>query len=344
VLDHRGTSDVVIRHEVELGVPHLGPHALGESQMLKLLGYLRWESFQRLAGVPISRVVDGQGRRLYATFYHVDIEFPPSAPPHAFRENDRVVWLGDLSAYGRNILDGHFALYRTDDRRAEGWGVPREASRLAFLEAGIPVIRLSNIFITQESGPHALKVGQPANADLSRIRATVKLPDGHARNKQAREKGRFFEPPDGARPYPAAGVTFDHPIDPDRDVNAAGLVYFGNFPAFFAVAERRALGTLADGGLPRPLVDRRGTRRRLIAFFGNARADDQLRIRVECAIVPEPIYVDTPPRPYGRMWFSLGVTRLSDHRVIAISTAERITPLDTEEGITRWRAYAERLP
>ncbi len=323
-------------------MPHLGPHGLGESEMLKHLGHLRWQSFERLTGVPTRLVADHQGRRLYATFYHVDIEFPPSAPPHAFRENDRVVWVGGLGVFGRNILDGDFALYRADDPRAESWGVPAEASRECFLRAGIPLVRLSNIFITREAGPDQLRMGQPANVDLSGIPELRDMPSGYERNRRARETGRFFEPPAGARPSSLATATAEVSIDPDRDVNAAGLVYFGSFPAFFHVAERRALATLLPGGFPPSFADRRGTLRRHIGLFSNARANERLRISAECAIVPEPIQADVPPRAHGLMWFTLRVERCSDERLVAITTAERVTPLDPEDA-ERWRACARQL-
>jgi probable biosynthetic protein (TIGR04098 family) len=339
----RPVPEVVVRDEFDLGLPHLGPHALGESPTLKHLGHLRWLSFERFAGVPTARVADSKGRRLYATFYFIDIAFPLSAPANAFRENDRVLVLGDLSAYGRNILDGHFAIYRAGDRRADEWGVPEPASQGRFLEAGIPYIRLSNIFIQQEQGPEKLRIGQPANADFSKIRATREAPEGHERNREAKESGRFFDPPPGSLPRSPQPVTFVHPVDPDRDVNAAGLVYFANFPAFFDVAERRALAALPAGGLPKEFADRRGTLRRRIAFFGNARTDEALRMTVECRVSPEPIQADTPPEPYGSMWFTLRCERASDGGLLAITTADRVTRLSGDADVDRWREYASTL-
>lgn len=336
-------NEIVVRDELELGMPHLGPHALGESQTLKHLGNLRWQSFARLANVPTRLVADAEGNRLYATFFHIHVEFPRAAPPHAFRENDRVVWLGDLAAFGRNILDGHFALFRADDPRAATWGVPNADSQPRFADAGIPFVRLSNIFIAQEAGPDRLKIGQPANADYSRIRTLGAPPDGYDLNKAARETGRFFDPPAGSRPATPAVTELEHPIDPDRDVNAAGLVYFGNFPAFFEVAERRALAALPGGGLPRDFADRRGTLRRRVGLFGNARSDDRLRMRIECALAPEPIDAGAPASRYGAMWFTLRVDRASDGRTVAITTADRVTPLLDDAEVERWRRFAGGL-
>ena len=330
----------VIRDEIDLGLPHLGPFALGDSPTLKHLGHLRWLSFERLAGVPTAKVADSKGRRLYATFYYIDMHYPLAAPANAFRENDRVVVTGDISAYGRNILDGYFAIYRAGDAREKDWGVPDPESAPRFIEAGIPTIRLSNIFIQQELGPEKLRIGQPSNADFSKVPAIREAPEGHVRNREAQEAGHFFAPPERARVFTLA---FDHMIDPDRDVNAAGLVYFANFPAFFEVAERRAMAALPGGGLPKDFADRRGTLRRKVGFFGNARTDDFLSMRIQCAVAPEPVMADTPARPYGLLWFTIHCERGSDKVLIAITTAARVTPLATPADVERWRAFAASL-
>jgi probable biosynthetic protein (TIGR04098 family) len=333
-------SQQAIRDEIDLGLPHLGPHALGDSPTLKHLGHLRWLSFERLAGVPTARVADTKGRRLYATFYYIDIHYPLCAPANAFRENDRVVFTGDINAYGRNILDGYFALYRSGDAREKEFGIPDPTSAARFIEAGIPYIRLSNIFIQQELGPEKLRIGQPANADFSKVPMIREAPEGHERNREAKDAGHFFAPPKGAKVF---SLAFDHPIDPDRDVNAAGLVYFANFPAFFEVAERKILASLGGKALPKDFMERRGTLRRKVGFFGNARTDDALSIRVSCAVDPEPVMADTPARPYGALWFTVHCERGSDKNLIAITTATRVTPLAGAGDVERWKQFAASL-
>ncbi|MBI3820309.1 MAG: hypothetical protein HY286_16580 [Planctomycetes bacterium] len=331
----------VIRDEFDLGLPHLGPFALGDSPLLKHLGHLRWLSFEKKAGVPTSRVADSKGRRLYATFYYIDINYPPAAPANMFRENDRIVVTGDLSARGRNILDGFFAIYRSGDARENEWGVPDPATAQKFIDAGIPYIRLSNIFIQQEQGPEKLRIGQPANADFTHINALSEMPEGNEINRSARERGFFFPPPDGSLPAPPPRLEFVHQVDPDRDVNAAGLVYFANFPTFFEVAERRALAALANGGLPRDFTERRGTLRRQIGFFGNAKSSDAIKMRVQCAVDPEPRRAGD--HHWGLLWFTTEVERSSDQLLIAITTANRVVALNDDAEIARWRAFAASL-
>jgi len=331
----------VLRDEYDLGLPHLGPHALGESPTLKHFGHLRWLSFEQAAGVPTARVQDSKGRRLYATFYYIDIAFPLSAPANAFRENDRIVVLGDLSAYGRNILDGHFAIYRAGDARAESMGVPEPATQQQFLDAGIPYIRLSNIFIQQEQGPDKLRIGQPANADFSKIHSIREAPEGHERNREAKDQGYFWDAPSGStRKFE---ITHDHPVDPDRDVNAAGLVYFANFPAFFDVGERRVMSTLPGGGLPRPFQDKRGTLRRRIGFFGNARKEDAIRMTVQCALDPNPVLAESPGVPYGRLWFTSRLERASDGGILAVTTCERLSRLADDAEVEQWIQYVRSI-
>lgn len=332
----------VIRDEFDLGLPHLGPFALGDSPMLKHLGHLRWLSFEKLAGVPTAKVADSKGRRLYATFYYIDIHYPPSQPANVFRENDRIVVTGDLSARGRNILDGYFAIYRSGDPRETTLGIPEPHTAQNFIDQGIPYIRLSNIFIQQEQGPEKLRIGQPANADFTQINSLAEMPDGNEKNREARENGYFFPPPADAVPATPVSVRFDHLVDPDRDVNAAGLVYFANFPAFFEVAERRAMAALPEGGVPRDLADRRGTQRRQIGFFGNAKAGDGIHLLVKCSMSPEP-YVAADGTRFGLFWFNVHLERVSDHLLIALTTANRVVALTGEGDAERWRAYASKL-
>ena len=312
--------------------------------MLKHLGHLRWQSFERLTGVPTRLVADHEGRRLYATFYYVDIEFPPSAPPHAFRENDRVVWVGGLAACGRNILDGDFALYRARRPRAERGGRPtrRRASASSRRESPSSASRTSSS--PSEAGPDQLRMGQPANADFSGIPALREPPAGYERNRRARETGRFFEPPAGARPSPPATAAVELPIDPDRDVNAAGLVYFGKLPGRLPRRRAARARRAADGRPPArlrgrarhpPAPDRllrQRARRRRLRIAGRVRGPARSPSR------PAP-----PPGPYGLMWFSLRVERCSDGRLVAITTAERVTPLVDPDDAERWRAYARQV-
>ncbi|MFN0205837.1 MAG: LnmK family bifunctional acyltransferase/decarboxylase [Planctomycetota bacterium] len=330
----------VIRDEINLGLPHLAPFALGDAPMLKHLGHMRWQSFEQLAGVPTAQVADNKGRRLYATFYYIDICYPPFAPANVFRENDSIVVTGDLCARGRNILDGYFAIYRSGDVREKEWGVPDPATAQKFIDAGIPYIRLSNIFIQQEQGPEKLKIGQPSNADFSKIHSLSEQPEGNDRNREARELGYYFPPPENAVPAAPVKIAFDYVVDPDRDVNAAGLVYFANFPAFFEVAERRAMAALPNGGLPRDLADKRGTLRRKIGYFGNAKATDMIRLRAECTLDPEPITAGDIT--YGLLWFTSAVERSTDQQLIALTTAHRVVVL-TNGDADRWRAYAASI-
>jgi probable biosynthetic protein (TIGR04098 family) len=137
-------------------------------------------------------------------------------------------------------------------------------------------------------------------------------------------------------------LTFEHAIDPDRDVNAAGLVYFANFPAFFEVAERRALES-KPVDVPRELVNRRGTVRRQVGFFGNARTNDALEIHVACGIVRQVVEADTPSRPHGLLWFSTQCHRRSDQALIAITTALRVVPLLTDDEVGTWKEIARRV-
>ena len=66
-------------------------------------------------------------------------------------------------------------------------------------------------------------------------------------------------------------------IEPDRDLNGAGLLYFANYPVFLDMAERTVLSKL---GLDQALLDRRSLLHRRSAYLSNASADDTLEVSV----------------------------------------------------------------
>jgi probable biosynthetic protein (TIGR04098 family) len=61
-----------------------------------------------------------------------------------------------------------------------------------------------------------------------------------------------------------------HTVDPDRDTNGAGLMYFANYAVVINIAERAALNGAG-----------RDVRRRRLAYYGNAEPNDVLRITAD---------------------------------------------------------------
>jgi probable biosynthetic protein (TIGR04098 family) len=157
------------------------------------------------------------------------------------------------------MLDGEHMLY--------------DAGRLpAELPAALPAaprVRLSNVFVCEGSGPDDLRITAPANSRIEDVPASATEPDSYRLIKEARREGRFFTPAADAEPLWPGARTTAYPINPDRDVNGVGLVYFANYVAFMDFAERRALEE--SGAYAATELDGRATLRRRIGFYGRTR-------------------------------------------------------------------------
>jgi probable biosynthetic protein (TIGR04098 family) len=131
--------------------------------------------------------------------------------------------------------------------------------------------------------------------------------------RAARTQGRFPTPDATGDPLWTGAFQTRVPIDPDRDLNGVGLLYFANYVAFLDAAERRALQEAA--GMDAAALNGRVTVRRRIAYFGNAEPADQLDVEVEALRLAGP--------HAGHLLVHHRVRRASDGRLIAVAMAER---------------------
>lgn len=286
-----------------LGMPHTQAGGLFEAALLAHAGDLRWRDLCAATGVPASEQRDAAGYRVYASFYYVAVEGFPEAGLGAFGPDDRLEVVSTLTRWGHSMLDGEHALYR------EG-ALP---ATLPALLPPAPSVRLSNVFVREGAGPDDLRVTSPVGGRLDEMPASAAEPDSYRLIKQAREHGRFFEAPAEAKPLWSAGtVRVTRPIDPDRDVNGVGLVYFANYVTFADTAERAAL--VEHGGFAPEALDGRRTLRRRIGFYGNARRHDVLHVDVDAWRLPAP---DT------RLFVDCRIRRGADDRLIAVTSVEK---------------------
>ncbi len=287
------------RSTLHLGMPHTISRALSEVALLAHLQDVQWTDLGRLTGCPASRLVDAQGREVYASIYFVDVDGPPDVGLRAFKPDDELAVLSTLGRFGPTMLEADHLLVPPDDLAA----APPDT-----LPAGLRV-RLSNVLVALGSGPDDLLISTPANAPLDAIPTLPTQPESYRQIREAKVQGTFVAPPAGvASLVSAEPVTI--PINPDRDLNGVGLLYFANYVAFLDAAERVALQR-AEAFAPAAL-DGRSTVRRRIGFYGNARGSDTLVIEV-----------DVFPLGGPRLLVNHRVHRQSDGRRIAIASAER---------------------
>ncbi len=313
-------ADGLYRDEIEIGMPLTGRNNLAEGPLLQRIGHLRWQHMSAVCGVPSRDIADEDGHRLYATFFFVDLAFPPERPMASFGENERLRVESSLCRFGESMLDGIALLVPS------GAAEPGSAARASIdvaLAAGLPAVRMSNIFVRQFAGAGWLKKSRPAHPAFARIRELATPPDSLALAKQAEKDGSFELRRGPLVPLSPAPVRVEYALVPDRDLNGAGLVYFAHYPVFADIAEREVLRRTTPA-LPEEFIDRRTVVRRRAAYLNNAASNDRLEIHVQPFLeLPSagPVALEaTPPR----LVTHTRISRLSDGRAMYVATAEKV--------------------
>ena len=269
-------SDSLIE-SVEIGMPLTGINHLSEYALLKYLGDLRWRHVSQLSGVPSRDLTDVSGTRLYPAFFYVETCFPLDRPMARYGENDVLQIIDSVKRFGFSMLDGTAYLISPGMHDA----ITRPLDDLSDAKSlGIPAVRMSNIFVMQFNGAEWLKKGRPRDGLLNRIREVPVAPDSHAIVKQAEAAGHIDLPGVDFLSLHDIPREYDYRIQPDRDVNGAGLLYFANYPLFLDLGEREAL-LRARNPWPDDLINKRTIISRKIAYLNNASWKDALRIQTQ---------------------------------------------------------------
>ncbi|MGE0449751.1 MAG: LnmK family bifunctional acyltransferase/decarboxylase [Vicinamibacterales bacterium] len=308
----------------EIGMPMTGTYNLAEGPLLKHLGHLRWAHMSAVSGVPSRDVMDAEGHRLYPTFFYVDLCFPPARHMGTFGENDRIDVVCTLERFGHSMLDGLAFMVPGDQGPYEPHTLDSEDRALA---AGVPVARLSCIFVKQFDGAAWLKRSRPAVEGFERIAEAAAAPDAYEITKAAARDGRFERPLTGLRPLTHGWTEVDYTIVPERDLNGAGLIYFANYPVILDICERQILQRAEPGFSLRQLA-RRSLIRRQSAYLNNASADDTLTVEMEAFLAEpaRPAPGSAEDNPTARLLIHHRMRRRSDGRVMLVSAAEKLIP------------------
>jgi len=251
-----------------LGLPHTNRWGLAEDALMKHAGYLQWAAISETIGEPLSRLRTIDGGEVYATFYFVEDSFPDAAPIEGFRLDDTVRFRLALRAFKNLAVEGRIEFDRTE--RLPAGAQPTRGSH--------PSIRFGNIFITPRGGNSLLKVAPPANGNFSTFEVLPNEENPYHITREASTTHRLGIVPHDWSSTDGAGIDAFYAIDPDRDTNGAGLVYFANYFAFLETAERsaaqRSTWVTVRNARARHLRIRR------TAFYGKVDLTDRLRTTV----------------------------------------------------------------
>src|SRR5262245_45827418 len=316
-----GADRAIACDDIEIGMPLTGRNNLAETPLLQRLGDQRWRHLGHLMGIPTRDIVDENGERLYATFFYVEMAFPAERPMSSFGENERLRAVSTLARYGTSMLDGISYLMPGDFAAGDG---PPFRSLPEAVAAGIPAVRLSNIFVRQFAGADWLKKGRPAHPGFVRIPAMAQEPDCYAIVKRAEKNRQFTRPGPTWMAMTNGPVRCEYRIVPDRDLNGAGLVYFANYPMFLDICERDVLLT-ANLPLPEALVDRRTLVHRRSAYLNNASSRETLIVEIDpwLELTAFPGQSSGEPQSLG-VHVNCRMYRQSDDRLMMVSTAQKV--------------------
>lgn len=275
-----------------LGLPHTNRDGLAEHLLLMHAGHLYWSAIARAARRKLSSLRSASGEKIYATFYYIEEDFPAGLPLSTFQIDDAVRFLVGLRAFKNLAIDGRILF---DEARR----LPPTARPLA--PGRHPFIRLASIFTERQSGNRRLRVAPPADADFSGLPPLADRDNAFHLTRAAEASGDLGLIGEAWTRRSDRPAETRHIVDPDRDTNGAGLLYFANYAVVINIAEREALN-----GIGRDL------RKRRLAYYGNAEPNEALRITAD---------VFARPDQSGAVAVRCRVRRDADDQLICLSEA-----------------------
>ena len=302
-------------YDLTVGLPHTNQGGLADHLLMMHAGYLQWASIARAIGTPLSALRTLSGGEVYATFYFIETRFPPGRPITTFKLDDRLRFAVFLRAFKNIAIEGRI-LFDHEDRLAPTLAGPDGEPDVD--AARHPSIRFGNIFITPEAGNSLLRVAPPANAQFASLPRLPNDQNPYHLTKVAQDTaclGVLDETWTCVDERPGFDVAYT--IDPDRDTNGAGLVYFANYIVFMDSAERVAIGANATGRFNAAEIAGRALTWRRVAYYGNVAVTDTIRTTVSLFVQPG------DDRALGVRY---AIRREEDGRLICLSEAIKVLP------------------
>ena len=315
-------KDGVLYVDVDLGMPLTGRVNLAETPLLMLIGDIRWKHLEHLSGVVSKMLKDENGQRVYATFFYVEVWFPPNTPMGSFEENDQFTIVSTMRLYDEGTADGYHVLYPA------AWPEHKKAPVMDYREAvslGVPFVRTSNAFVKMVKGASWLKRANPMQLAPSLVPTATGMPDSYTLTVKASRESRFRRPDASFTPLTAGKIKLEYQPDPDRDLNGVGLLYFANYPMALDVVERRALSGSTIVPLSHDLLDLRTVVHRQSAYLCNIVPSDSIDVLFEAWIANPFLSNDARPEASPvRVLLNFEMSRRSDNRQMMVSTVEKV--------------------
>ena len=298
-------------YSLTIGLPQTNYRQLAEARLLMEAGNFFWWALGEVIGRPVSQLRTAAGEPLYAVVYFVEETFPEDRLLSAFTLDDRLRFYVGLRATSSLGVEAH-VVFDQEDHFTNGLS----SEVLDSGQPPHPTIRFGSVFATPEHNGTQLRLAQPSNADLSLLEPITPEENPSRLTRIAQASGHLGLIGEDWPPLDVDGSTMaTYSIDPDRDTNSTGLVYFANFVALLEIGERSAIpvrtrtgGTLDMGA---DLSGRHLLKRR-IAYYVNAGLSDHVMIAVSRFAIPD---------HDDRVGLRYRLTRAKDSQLICLSEA-----------------------
>jgi len=308
---------------LHVGMPHLAPGGLGEEPIIKQLGAFQWQAVAALAAQPENAVVSEAGERLHISMISFELGLPAGRGWDEFDEGADLCFRQRIGVYGHKLVEGIFLF---DSQPIPGEELQAVQARGDLARGRRPWAYVTHGFITRNGGTWA-KLETP-RAFLERsVPELPAMPAGVAEHLAVERSGAIegFLDWSGAAelPHDSQPATFEYAIQPETDLNAAGVVYCARIPAIMASGERRYLRERLLAPLSEPLVACLAAQHRRIYYFANASREEKLQIRVQARFCPPAVSAPSRVRALGHFLFRTDVHRASDGVLMSSSLVEK---------------------
>jgi probable biosynthetic protein (TIGR04098 family) len=225
-----------------LNMPQMAMGGLSESWCLKEFGDLHWGMILSGLGTSSSKLADGLGERLYATFTR--IKYDSTHPLSAFTEDENVVIEGNLTRLGAGIFISNITL--SGSNKSIKANAMSSFTKRGAISSNVDLLK-----------------GQPNIPDDCPIQVINEMPRFGLEYRNLRE-GLFSEP------------LFESSYDiiPYHDINGVDLLYFAAYPIISDICELRYMN------VGNRWATRASTVKRDIYYFANSDPDKPLIYRV----------------------------------------------------------------
>lgn len=262
----------------ELVTPAMcGPNSLFVGQ----LGDWTWDAVSLLCGTNAYDALDASGRPTYLSFYYFRVRSGGRFHPLAITFGDRLQVVSKVFGCGSESVLTLHRVRREDGREPE----PIEPDDFyRYDDESCVYVENFNRWIARSrpDSNHALASSSPVGF---RHQHLPTMPDRYSpRGAYSRARTHHsFGPAEAVTDRPEASFTVDYPVEPSRDLNGVGLLYFASY---FSMVDWGLLRLWRHRGradrtfLGRSVLDHQ------LCLLGNADADAVIRIELSWRLDP----------------------------------------------------------